>query len=101
MKSPGEKLLVLAAADGVASAINLGGWPREFVFVYSFDQSDQRILAEAEFRRPKRLALPLWGVARFYYGRPFGFLPRVGLRKKIFSGFTCFTVLIKYEHSTS
>jgi len=43
-----EPLLVLTDAEGVPCGFKLDGWNREFVFSYSFDRSDQEILAEIE-----------------------------------------------------
>jgi hypothetical protein len=41
-------LLVLTDAEGVPCSFKLDGWNKEFVFTYSFDRSDQEILAEIE-----------------------------------------------------
>ena len=41
-------LLVLTDIEGVPGTFKLEGWPREFVFCFSFSRSDNDILAEME-----------------------------------------------------
>ncbi len=43
-----EPLLVLTDTEGAPCSFKLGGWHKEFIFTYSFDRSDQEILAEIE-----------------------------------------------------